>query len=361
MADQSGEVLESIAHLMAAINTGAVLIDRTGRIVHVNARMCAMSRRPFNELVGAELAGFYSDAEDRAVVDKSLAQFELDSEFEFFLPLPDGTKLPIITSARPLPGKPPVSDHRLVTIIDISKQKEAENSVKQQFDLTLQMSDTVLQQAVELKHYSQQLEERVRERTAELHEAHMDAIYMLAVASEAKDQDTGHHVRRIEEFSRHLASWMGYNDSDAQTLGRSAILHDVGKIHVPDDILTKPGPLDERERARMQLHTIAGERILAANPFFAQARRIARGHHENWDGSGYPDALAGDKIPIEARIVHVADVFDALTHDRVYKKAWSREKALDSMRHSAGVMFDPQVLKAFIHGIESKAILSLPA
>jgi HD-GYP domain-containing protein (c-di-GMP phosphodiesterase class II) len=361
MFDEPREALESIKHLMAAINTGAALIDRAGRIVHVNARMCAMSRRPFGELVGADLLSFYNEAEDRAVVEKSLSQFELDSECEFFLTLPDGAKLPIITSARPLPGKPPLSDHRLLTIIDISRQKEAEQSFKQQYDLVVQMSDTVLQQAVELKRYSQELEERVRQRTAQLHEANMDAIYMLAVASEAKDVDTGRHVRRIEQFCRNLAKRMGYTPADAEKLGHSAILHDVGKIHIPDEILTKPGPLDARERARMQLHTLAGERILTSNPFFEQARRIARNHHENWDGSGYPDGLGGDEIPIEPRIVHVTDVFDALTHDRVYKKAGPIDRALHSLREGAGTLFDPQIVHLFATGIESGDIPSLPA
>jgi HD-GYP domain-containing protein (c-di-GMP phosphodiesterase class II) len=121
----------------------------------------------------------------------------------------------------------------------------------------------------------------------------------------------------------------------------------VGKIHVPDEILTKPGPLDDRERARMQLHTLAGERILSGSGFFERARRIARGHHENWDGSGYPDAIGKDRIPIEARIVHLVDVFDALCHDRVYKKAWPQDRAVAAIRAAKGAMFDPEVVVAF--------------
>jgi putative two-component system response regulator len=232
-------------------------------------------------------------------------------------------------------------------MIDISRQKTAEHSATEQYELVLQMSDTLLQQALELKRHSETLEKRVRERTAELHEAHMDAIYMLAVASEAKDQDTGQHVKRVEQSSRKLARLLGFSEAESEAIGYSAILHDVGKIHIPDEILTKPGPLDDHERARMQLHTLAGERILSTNPFFDRSRRIARAHHENWDGSGYPDGLARDRIPVEARIVHLADVFDALTHARVYKRAWGRDEAVGTIVKAKGTMFDPEVVRAF--------------
>jgi hypothetical protein len=127
-------------------------------------------------------------------------------------------------------------------MIDISRQKQAEQQSREQYQLVLEMSDTLLQQALELKRYSQSLEERVRERTNELHEAHMDAIYMLAVASEAKDTDTGAHVRRVQNTSRDLAKQIGFSTAEADAIGYSSILHDVGKIHVPDDILGKPGP-----------------------------------------------------------------------------------------------------------------------
>src|SRR4029077_11350400 len=144
----------------------------------------------------------------------------------------------------------------------------------------------VLEQALDLKHYSKELEQRVKDRTADLHAANMDAIYMLAEAAEAKDHDTGRHVRRIQAYSRALALQLGIKDAEAEEIGYSAILHDVGKLHVPDRILAKPGPLDRDERNEMEQHTIVGEKILSPRPFFAQSRQIARSHHENWDGSG---------------------------------------------------------------------------
>ncbi len=262
-------------------------------------------------------------------------------------PLPDGEKLPVVVSSRVLGSQPPLSDLRLVTMIDITAQKEAETSLKEQYEVIANLSNTILEQAVDLKRYSQKLEERVAERTAALHDANLDAIYMLAVASEAKDQDTGRHVRRIREYARLIAVELGMTSRDADEIGYSAVLHDVGKMHVPDHILKKPGPLTPDERKEIEQHTIIGERILADTPFFTRARRIARSHHENFDGSGYPDTLSGTGIPIEARIVHLADVFDALTSPRVYKHAWSAADAAGVIRESRGRMFDPDIIAAF--------------
>jgi len=144
-----------------------------------------------------------------------------------------------------------------------------------------------------------------------------------------------------------LAERLGLPRPDAEAVGYSSILHDIGKIHVPDRILAKPGPLDDDERRTMQQHTLAGERILAESAFFDRARRIARSHHENWDGSGYPDHLSGENIPLEARIVHVADVYDALTTRRVYKDPWPPAIAAEAVRGERGRMFDPALVDAF--------------
>ena len=248
--------------------------------------------------------------------------------------------------------------HNLVLSAEL---RAAEESIKSQYHAMAELSDTVLQQALELKEYANKLEARVDRRTGELreanarlhqaishlNEANLDSIYMLAIASEAKDQDTGRHVRRIQRYARLLARELGLDESDASALGYSAVLHDVGKMHVPDHILKKPGPLTPDERREMQEHTVVGERIICDKPFFAPARRIARSHHENWDGSGYPDRLAGRQVPLEARIVHLADVYDALTSPRVYKRAWSGYDAAQVLLESSGRMFDPEVVAAF--------------
>ena len=230
--------------------------------------------------------------------------------------------------------------------------RAAEARLREQYHAVSQLGDTVLEQALALKHHMQTLEQKVRERTAELEASHLDSIYMLALASEVKDEDTGLHVRRIERSSRLLAGELGLELREAESIGRAAVLHDVGKMHVPDGILKKPGPLTADERSMMQQHTVAAERILLDRPYFSTARRIARSHHEHWDGTGYPDRLSGETIPLEARIVHLADVYDALVNTRVYKPAWDDEKAVDYIKHSAGVQFDPRVVRAFIklHG-----------
>ncbi len=211
----------------------------------------------------------------------------------------------------------------------------------------VRLSDTAIWEAQRLENRSAELEQRVREARREVHDAHMEAIYMLAVASEAHDPDTGAHVRRVQKYAYLLAQGMGLPAHESERIGYSAVLHDVGKTAVPDSILRKPGSLTPAEWQVMQGHTLIGERILSCKPFFAVARQIARSHHENWDGTGYPDALRDAHIPLPARIVRIADVFDALTTARGYKPAWTPERAITFMLGQARV-FDPAGLAAFL-------------
>jgi HD-GYP domain-containing protein (c-di-GMP phosphodiesterase class II) len=343
----SAHWLDDAARFLDALNCGALLIDRAGIVVRANTRLSEMLAQPLTRIIGQSMLDLYPDEQSREFILQRRANFEEPFEGEFHLPLPDGKQMPVIISSRVLGAEPPMSDVRLVTLTDISAQKAAETSLKEQYEIITNLSNTILEQAVDLKNYSKILEKTVAERTAELHAANLDAIYMLAVASEAKDEDTGRHVRRIREYARMLATEMGLDDKESDQIGYSAVLHDVGKMHVPDHILKKPGPLTPDERKQIELHTLIGERILSEEPFFARARKIARSHHENWDGSGYPDAMSKLEVPIEARIVHLADVFDALTTPRVYKHAWSPTNAAGVIRESRGRMFDPDVVDAF--------------
>jgi putative nucleotidyltransferase with HDIG domain/PAS domain S-box-containing protein len=337
--------LGQVESVLDALNCGAALLDREGLVLHANPRLCGMMARSRDQLVGRNVREFYASRDELKVIDEELAHADEAREREFVLPGPDGQRLPVMTSARPLP--PPLDDLHVITILDISLQKRAELDLRENLRIITQVGDNAIDHAIGLTDYSHTLEQKVRDRTEELRRANLDAIYMLAVASEAKDSDTGRHVRRIQGFAESLARQLGMNADEAQTIGYSAILHDVGKIHVPDEILKKPGPLDENERFVMRQHTLFGERILSKRPFFERARRIARSHHENWDGSGYPDALARDAIPADARIVRIVDVYDALTTERVYKPAWTATRAVEFIEQAGGTSFDPEMIRAF--------------
>jgi putative two-component system response regulator len=182
----------------------------------------------------------------------------------------------------------------------------------------------------------------------DLKDAHLEAIVMLAKACEVRDEDTGNHIIRIRFYVIELAKEMGLNEEFIEDLGASSILHDVGKIHIPDNILfKKPERLSSEEMEEMKKHSLYGNTILRKGHFFLMAREIVHWHHENWDGSGYPDKLKGNEIPISARIVRLADVYDALVMKRIYKDAWTEQKAYDEILKYSGIYFDPQIVKAF--------------
>ena len=170
---------------------------------------------------------------------------------------------------------------------------------------------------------------------------------MLARACEMRDDDTGSHILRINHYSMALAKELGLNESFIKELGPSSILHDVGKIHIPDYILKKQGYFTNGERAEMKKHPLYADRILGDSKFFHLAKEIARWHHENFDGTGYPDGLKGEAIPISARIVRLADTYDALVSKRRYKSAWSDQQAYNQIINHSGTYFDPLVVEAF--------------
>jgi putative two-component system response regulator len=193
---------------------------------------------------------------------------------------------------------------------------------------------------------SEASDRRTRARIDPVKQAHHDAVFTLARASEAHDEDTGAHVLRIRFVVEQIAIAMGLGADDARELGYDAMLHDVGKLRIAPEILKKPGQLTDAERIVMESHTIRGERLLGDRPSFQRAARIARSHHENWDGSGYPDHLRSDSIPLEARITAAADVLDALVSERVYKQSWTYEQAMREVIGMAGRKLDPAVVEA---------------
>jgi putative two-component system response regulator len=200
------------------------------------------------------------------------------------------------------------------------------------------------------------VERKLKIAATQLADAYHDAVTMLSIACEGKDEDTGFHVNRVQHFTEALAVEMGLAEEDARHMGVMSILHDVGKLYIPDAILKKPAKLDPDEWAVMQSHAEHGVRILGDNPFYAVAREIAVSHHESWDGSGYPKGLAKEEIPLSGRIVKVADVFDALTSRRPYKEPWPTERALEFLREQTHRQFDPQVVEAFVRLHEAGVI-----
>ena len=215
------------------------------------------------------------------------------------------------------------------------------------------------------------LEQQVERRTRQLEATRQQLILSLARAAEHRDDDTGNHVIRVGRYTRIIAAAMGYPENKLSMLEQAAQLHDVGKIGIPDSILFKPGrldhdqyelikrhcaigkqiiePISEKDWTVLKTHTRKGESLLhvRSSPLLMLAARIAQTHHEKWDGSGYPLGLAGEDIPLEGRIVAVADVFDALSSSRPYKKAFSREKCFSILEEGRGKHFDSRVLDAF--------------
>lgn len=180
-----------------------------------------------------------------------------------------------------------------------------------------------------------------------LMDANIEALFMLARACEVRDEDTGIHILRINNYSTALAKELGLDEQFIKELGPSSMLHDVGKIHSPDYILKKQGYFTNEERVQMKKHPLYGDRILGDSKFFRLAKEIARWHHENFDGTGYPDRLKGEAIPISARIVRLADTYDALVSKRRYKNSWSDQQAYNQIVNHNGTYFDPLVVEAF--------------
>ena len=185
---------------------------------------------------------------------------------------------------------------------------------------------------------------------SELEIAQAETVQRLSMAVEFRDEDTGAHIERIGRFSVLLAEHIGMDADFCERLRHAAPLHDVGKVAIPDAILLKPGPLTPEERAIVETHAEEGHRLVrgSSSSILDMAATIALSHQEKWDGSGYPRGLKGEAIPIEGRIVAVADVFDALTSDRVYRKAFSVEEGVQMMREQRGRHFDPVLLDAFM-------------
>lgn len=221
----------------------------------------------------------------------------------------------------------------------------------------------LIQEKLEIKVFSYQhsLEDKIEEAVKEiallntnLNETQIEVLERLGTLGEYRSTETGEHVKRVGLYTKRLALLAGVDEDEAMLFKRAAPLHDIGKVGIPDAILNKPGKLTKEEFIAMQEHALIGEKILSGSdkPLIQIAAQIAGGHHEKFDGSGYPRSLKGDTIPLSARIVAIADVFDALYSSRVYKRSWSKEEIIDFFKEESGKHFDPKLVSLFLENID---------
>lgn len=194
-----------------------------------------------------------------------------------------------------------------------------------------------------------------------LEESYDQAVDMLGQVAEYKDTATGTHIRRIQDYTVLLARELGASEGEAEVYGKASRLHDIGKVGIPDNVLRKPGKLVPEEFDVIKRHSTIGDSILKYSPSLAVARVVARSHHERWDGSGYPDGLAGEDIPYVARLVAIVDVFDALVSARPYKGPWQADMAAAEIERGIGTSFDPQMVNAFLALYRRGALADLMA
>lgn len=206
---------------------------------------------------------------------------------------------------------------------------------------------------LELWDQNRSLEKKVLERMIEINDTRQRIIHCLGTAAEYRDEETGSHIFRMSQYSRIIALQAGMSKEEAELLLQAAPMHDVGKIGIPDRILLKPGKLDADEWEIMKTHTTIGAKIIGDHPseLLKMAKSVALTHHEKWDGTGYPHGLSKENIPLTGRIVMLADVFDALTSERPYKKAWSDADAIAEINNGSGKHFDPTLVMAFMKGL----------
>jgi putative two-component system response regulator len=203
---------------------------------------------------------------------------------------------------------------------------------------------------IENRIYTTSLEQKVNEQTKAIHAAHEETIHRLVCASVCRDEETGAHIQRVGWCSELLAAGAGWSPTMCERIRLAAPMHDLGKLGIPDAILSKPGKLTQQEMAVMKTHTTLGAAMLAgsASPVLQMAEEIALGHHERWDGSGYPRGLCGEDIPEAARIVAIVDVYDALSQDRVYRPALSEAEVTRILEAGCDVHFDRRLLGVFL-------------
>jgi cyclic di-GMP phosphodiesterase len=337
------------------------------------ARILVVDDEPANIMLLREVLGHGRDVEVTTTTDSARAVDLVAATdphivlLDLHMPSPSGLEVLERLRERHPDGGPPVLMLTGDTSLPARQQAlalGARDFVLKPFDvLEIELRVRNLLQArryeLSLASRAEELEAAVRARTEELEEARLEALERLALAAEYRDDNTGDHTRRVARMAGMLGEALGLPRDEMSLLELAAPLHDVGKIAVPDAVLLKPGRLTPAELDVVRGHVVVGARILgdSRSPLLHLAEVIALRHHERWDGGGYPDGLAGEDIPLPARIVAVADVFDALLCERPYKPAWPLEGALAEICAGAGSQFCPLTVEAFA-GLSHDVLLS---
>lgn len=307
-----------------------VILDKQNLVVDINASMLALLDRTANQVIGQPAKKVFESfpipikAYTHVSYARTEASFQLShTEIHYEL-----TVWPLYNTNKEMTG-------RVYICHDITALKELEG---------------------ELRKLNTKLEDRVQARTKELSEAYESMLEGFARALELRDKETEGHSRRVTEHTLKIAQNMGLSGAILEDIRSGSILHDIGKISIPDEILHKKGSLTPDERRIIETHPETAYKLLSPIPVLNKALEIPYSHHEKWDGTGYPRGLKGEEIPLSARIFAIADVWDALSHDRPYNKAWSREKIIEYFIEQSGKHFDPVIIKIFLVMVEKGEI-----
>jgi PAS domain S-box-containing protein/putative nucleotidyltransferase with HDIG domain len=307
-----------------------VILDNQNLIVDINAAMLALLGSKAGEVIGKPAKTVFADFPIPIKLYTHVSHARTETLFELH-----GKKIHYEMTVWPLYSAGKNMAGRIYISHDITALKELET---------------------ELRTLNMELEKRVNSRTQELAEAYESMLEGFARALELRDKETEGHSRRVTENTLKIALNLGITGRDLENIRRGAILHDIGKISIPDEILHKPGKLTSEERLIIEKHPETAYKLLSPIPFLKKALEIPYCHHEKWDGTGYPRGLKCEEIPLSARIFAIADVWDALSNDRPYNKAWSREKIIEYFKDQSGKHFDPALIRLFLCLVEKGGI-----
>ena len=309
-----------------AMTEPVVILDNQNNVVDINFSMLSLLGKSAVEVIGAQAKDVFADFPIPIKQYLHVSYARADATFEL-----GGLTIHYELTVWPLYNAKKEITGRVYISHDVTATKELEK---------------------DLRNLNSDLENRVRARTKELAEAYDTTLEGWARALELRDKETEGHSRRVTENTLKVAIAMGIDGEYLEHIRRGAILHDIGKMSIPDDILHKPDKLTDEEREIIQQHPITAYKLLAPIPFLKKSLEIPYSHHEKWDGTGYPQGLKEHAIPMPARIFAVADVWDALTSNRDYNEAWSREKTIAYLIEQSGAHFDPRVVNIFLGLVE---------